>query len=121
MSEHIVLVAFGIEASNMKNAQVELMNDLNMGDAPQASQWWIAMDDRYDGSDNDTAIFVEDDLVDWCGVRAANVLHREGIHSFRELVHKTADELLEMRGMGPESFGRVIAALEARGSALREQ
>jgi len=58
---HTILVAFVVNAGSRELAQRLLMRRL-----PQCENdfhttidsWWIAEDDRIDGSDNDSAIFV---------------------------------------------------------------
>lgn len=57
---HVIMVAFEVDADTMANAQTTLMDWL-----PAPSQtdgdidcWWIAEDERYDGSDCDSAVFV---------------------------------------------------------------
>lgn len=59
--EHVILVAFTIEADSYRRAQHVLMPGLQLflssHDGP-AESWWIAEDERYDGSDNDSAVFV---------------------------------------------------------------
>ena len=58
---HVVLVAFEVEARSMAVAQRILMNywlpepSSTGGDI---ESWWIAEDERYDGSDCDSAVFV---------------------------------------------------------------
>lgn len=52
-----VLVAIEVTADSPVAAQEALMRDvLRVGGAVQA--WWFAEDERYDGSDNDSAVFV---------------------------------------------------------------
>lgn len=63
MNEYVVVVAFGVEADTMKDAQEALMEKLvpllQSRDAnSQITEWWIAEDERYDGSDLDSAVFV---------------------------------------------------------------
>lgn len=64
MDEHVVLVAFTVNATDRESAQRALMRLLPrpgsgsfVGPAVIDS-WWIAEDDRIDGSDNDSAVFV---------------------------------------------------------------
>lgn len=57
--QHIVLVAFDVFGLSMEEAQVRLARGLeNVIDRGLADSWWIAEDERYDGSDNDSAVFV---------------------------------------------------------------
>lgn len=57
--QYIVLVAFDVYGHSMKDAQVRLARGLeNVIDRGIADSWWIAEDERYDGSDNDSAVFV---------------------------------------------------------------
>lgn len=60
MSEHVILVAFDIEALDRENAHLLLQLALkyNMGGVEPIQAWWVAEDDRHDGSDNDSAVFV---------------------------------------------------------------
>jgi len=57
-TEQTVLVAFVVEADTMKQAQELLIAELpKPDDIPQMDSWWIAEDERYDGSDCDSAYF----------------------------------------------------------------
>lgn len=61
-NEHIILVAFHTSGQNdMESAQRRLMEHLpNPADKDNdIEEWWIAMDERYEPSDNDSAVFVE--------------------------------------------------------------
>ena len=60
----IVLVAFEVCADDMEDAQRQLMDKL-LPTAPfprryteWLDSWWIAMDERYDRSDLESAVFV---------------------------------------------------------------
>ena len=60
----IVLVAFEVLADGMEEAQQQLMNKL-LPNSPFPREytewldsWWIAMDERYDRSDLESAVFV---------------------------------------------------------------
>jgi len=58
---HTILVAFTVHAPTMEQAQARLMRQLPSPDHPGVDgidSWWIAEDERYDGSDNDSAVFV---------------------------------------------------------------
>lgn len=68
MSEHVILVAFVVEAPNRENAVRFIQSHLHawvpMGTGPHnvssyLDSWWVAEDDRADGSDNDSAVFCE--------------------------------------------------------------
>lgn len=59
--EHTVLVAFSVYGDNHKDATEVLASELayvNLVDDAPVTEWWIAEDDRSDGSDNDSAVFV---------------------------------------------------------------
>lgn len=61
MRPHTVLVAFVVNGSGMEDAQQRLMARLPNPEADcheVIDCWWIAEDERYDGSDNDSAVFV---------------------------------------------------------------
>lgn len=58
---HTILVAFTVHAPTMEQAQARLMGRLPNPEADGhevIDSWWIAEDERYDGSDNDSAVFV---------------------------------------------------------------
>lgn len=59
---HIILVAFTVNGESMKDAQGVLMDSLTNIDHPSVQEWWVAEDERYDGSDNSSAIFIPDSL-----------------------------------------------------------
>lgn len=59
--EHTVLVAFSVYGDGHKDAAEVLASALgwaNLVDDAPITEWWIAEDDRSDGSDNDSAVFV---------------------------------------------------------------
>jgi len=59
--EHTILVAFTVYAANREDAQRRLMRLLprpSRDGIGTLDSWWIAEDDRIDGSDNDSAVFV---------------------------------------------------------------
>lgn len=58
--QHIVLVAFDVYGHSMRDAQVHLAERLKalFATMRDMGSWWIAEDERYDGSDNDSAVFV---------------------------------------------------------------
>ena len=58
---HTILVAFTVYAPDWIAAQKQLMRQLPHPDHPGVDGidcWWIAEDQREDGSDNDSAVFV---------------------------------------------------------------
>lgn len=74
----IVLVAFEVYADDMEDAQEQLMNKL-LPTAPfprrytgWLDSWWIAMDERYDDSDLESAVFVPSYMTQ---VQARDVLN----------------------------------------------
>lgn len=56
--EHVILVAFSVPATSRRAAQKTLVRALPRTDEGHIDSWWIAEDDRIDGSDNDSAVFV---------------------------------------------------------------
>lgn len=56
--EHIILVAFEVNAHSRRQAHTRLMEHLGSPDHVSVGAWWVAEDDRRDGSDNDSAVFV---------------------------------------------------------------
>jgi hypothetical protein len=60
-AEHVVLVAVSVRGESFEAAQRALIPELGFLLASRggpATEWWIAEDERYDGSDNESAIFV---------------------------------------------------------------
>lgn len=63
MEERIVLVAFQVKSGSQMHAQTLLMQELAAVNlvqdttSPGVVCWWVAMDERYDRSDNDSAVF----------------------------------------------------------------
>lgn len=61
MQEHVILVAVTVEADDRATAETKLYDSLpdpGLADRHGVTSWWIAEDDRRDGSDNDSAVFV---------------------------------------------------------------
>jgi hypothetical protein len=59
--QHIILVAFEVYAESRVGAQADLLARLQpvlASNGGPAESWWEAGDDRIDGSDNDSAVFV---------------------------------------------------------------
>lgn len=61
--EHVIIAAFGVTAETRKDAEEYLHTRLprpgRRGDEYRVVEdWWIAEDERYDRSDNDSAVFV---------------------------------------------------------------
>lgn len=77
MSEHVIFVACTVDAKTPHDAMTLLGESLNAGRTrfPEFSSWWIAQDDRNDGSDNDSAVMVLPGLAH----EAGKVLLEEGL------------------------------------------
>lgn len=58
--EHTIIVAITVEAESHKDAQERIMRSLPKpsDNTEGITAWWIAEDERFDGSDNDSAIFI---------------------------------------------------------------
>lgn len=91
--EHVVLVAFTVTgAENRREAEgvlsralrpVRTVDPVDMVDGrPIVDSWWIAEDDRNDGSDNDSAVFVHPGSQ----AKAAVLLHQHGLTSACNIV-----------------------------------
>jgi hypothetical protein len=82
MDEHVILVAVQVQADTRVRAHrdvAEFLNASRLGpDRHPFSKvvaWWIAEDDRVDGSDNDSAVFCNPGEQH----NAALILHEHGI------------------------------------------
>jgi hypothetical protein len=76
--EHVILVAFSVEGDTRTEAEATLRGAL----VPTLSSnggpvdcWWVAEDDRQDGSDCDSAVFVTPGAQD----EASRLLEREAL------------------------------------------
>lgn len=58
MAEHVVIVAMTVEAADRDQAMRTLEWMLVPPPDPRCTGWWFAEDDRIDGNDNDSAVFV---------------------------------------------------------------
>ena len=80
-NSYVVLVAFQVTAPNMKEAQERLLPYLkptleSYENPPGPVEcWWVADDERYDGSDCDSAVFVTPGYQH----AASRLLEREGM------------------------------------------
>lgn len=90
LHDHVILVAFDVLAETRHKAQVLLMERMTgvrgpfhlTANHPLVDSWWIAEDDRADGSDSDSAVFVEPGRKG----HAAAVLHALEITARHNLV-----------------------------------
>jgi len=127
MPEHTFLVAFVVDTAKREDAEEYLRNllpDPNLHEALDC--WWIAEDDRRDGSDNDSAFFVEKGRQ-WA---AFNVLYREGLtgpwnNPTKKYVTSRVDELardamaaLPRGDRGAQDYVRDLVMLMGRVSML---
>lgn len=66
--EYTVLVAFEVEAESVEDAQDHLMQQVGIRALRSSNPdsriecWWIAEDERYDGSDLESAVFVPEGI-----------------------------------------------------------
>lgn len=84
MDEHVILVAFTVNALSESDAQHALMDALPevVGVSERGvGSWWVAEDERYDGSDNDSAVFVSPGSQ----VAAARLLFRHGLTEYHNI------------------------------------
>lgn len=81
VGEHIILVAFTVEAADRAEAHDTLRRMLNpvldsqIESTSVATEWWVAEDDRTDGSDRDSAVFVRPGMQ----AEASAMLHGAGL------------------------------------------
>lgn len=76
MSEFTILVAVVTEAVDRTHAQGTVMDWLPKLDSEESiDSWWIAEDDRMDGSDCDSAVFVRPGATR----EAFEILHARGL------------------------------------------
>lgn len=109
MDEHIILVAFQVPADTRQEAAERLLPALQpvIGEEGPAECWWQAEDDRIDGSDNDSAIFVHPGTQEG----AARLLHHHGLTGKHNIVAR------EVRGQFEPPHERE----ERQGSGVLDQ
>lgn len=57
--EHIITVGFSVRGQSREDAHRNLHRVLPVPtESPDLEQWWVAEDDRLDGSDNDSAVYI---------------------------------------------------------------
>ena len=56
--EHVILVGFEVAGNSRADAQADLLALLGRPDGQRMIAYWIAEDDRVDGTDNNSAVFV---------------------------------------------------------------
>ena len=86
MAEHTILVAFTVEGLTREDAMRSLKIELPEPDryVTHVSSWWIAEDDRTDGSDTDSAVFCARGLQH----RASQALFEEGLTPEHNIVEE---------------------------------
>lgn len=52
-------------------------------------------------------------------VRTFHILKRDGIDTIEQLVQKSPNEIIKIRGMGSRSYNEIVEKLEARDLSLR--
>lgn len=85
--EHVILIAFTVEADTRAEAESVLaanigIQRLNSDVYTGISSWWVADDDRHDGSDLDSAVFVTPGFQ----ARASRVLHAAGLTAYGNVI-----------------------------------
>lgn len=83
MPNHVFLVAFNVE-SDADRSEVERMLRAELPrPGVVVESWWVAEDDRHDGSDNDSAVFVHPGAQE----AASRLLHENGLTADCNLVY----------------------------------
>lgn len=82
MPEHTILVAFTMEADTREQAHQKLLWLLPVNTPPGIESWWVAEDDRTDGSDCDSAVFV----TPGAQALASEALHKMGLSTVQNVV-----------------------------------
>jgi hypothetical protein len=85
MDEFVVLAAIQVTAPNGWSAQNLVASHLPTPGKDGVECWWIAEDDRQDGSDNDSAVFVSPGTQEV----ASTLLHAAGLTPDCNLVAPT--------------------------------
>lgn len=62
---HVILVAFTVRGDSIETAHHALTTRLPRpyDDGSPIQEWWVAEDQRFDGSDNDAAVFVPNGMT----------------------------------------------------------
>lgn len=89
MKETVILVAIQVDAEDETVAQALVMPHLRamLTSSALINAWWIAEDNRIDGSDNDSAVFVNPGEK----TAAARLLFRHGMTGYHNIPREAGE------------------------------
>ena len=106
MAEHVILVAVVVDADSRKEAEEHLYTVMPNPRKDEVDSWWVAEDERYDRSDNDSAVFVIPGLQD----EARRLLDLHGLSTDYNAYGKPIPTEFEKNTTAIEKSGTITAA-----------
>lgn len=111
-AESVVSLCQGMEESDRENRVLYRIIATDTGDAVDAIT--RAINRINTETEKETSIEALE-----LSVRTFHILKRDGIDTIEQLVQKSPNEIIKIRGMGSRSYNEIAEALEARDLSLR--
>lgn len=111
-AESVVSLCQGMEESDRENRVLYRIIATDTGDAVDAIT--RAINRINTETEKETSIEALE-----LSVRTFHILKRDGIDTIEQLVQKSPNEIIKIRGMGSRSYNEIVEKLEARDLSLR--
>ena len=111
-AESVVSLCQGLEESDRENRVLYRIIATDTGDAVDAIT--RAINRIKTETEKETSIEALE-----LSVRTFHILKRDGIDTIEQLVQKSPNEIIKIRGMGSRSYNEIVEKLEARDLSLR--
>lgn len=111
-AESVVSLCQGLEESDRENRVLYRIIATDTGDAVDAIT--RAINRINTETEKETSIEALE-----LSVRTFHILKRDGIDTIEQLIQKSPNEIIKIRGMGSRSYNEIVEKLEARDLSLR--
>lgn len=111
-AESVVSLCQGMEESDRENRVLYRIIATDTGDAVDAIT--RAINRINTETEKETSLEALE-----LSVRTFHILKRDGIDTIEQLVQKSPNEIIKIRGMGSRSYNEIVEKLEARDLSLR--
>ena len=111
-AESVVSLCQGLEESDRENRVLYRIIATDTGDAVDAIT--RAINRINTETEKETSLEALE-----LSVRTFHILKRDGIDTIEQLVQKSPNEIIKIRGMGSQSYNEIVEKLEARDLSLR--
>ena len=111
-AESVVSLCQGLEESDRENRVLYRIIATDTGDAVDAIT--RAINRINTETEKETSLEALE-----LSVRTFHILKRDGIDTIEQLVQKSPNEIIKIRGMGSRSYNEIVEKLEARDLSLR--